>query len=464
MSSIPDAEPSLTAMPFRALLGFSFTNAMTWMIALGTPMVLLAGELGATTFEVGVAYACVFFLLPVQILATATLPRFGYKRQMIFGWSTRAVFLLIPLGLALKAPAEPTPVMVYALVGSVIGFAFFRCLGSCAVMPWIYSHVPEEIRGRYFATDQSLTGVSGVLTLLLCAALFALLPRFEAFVWQYLFAFLGTALSVLLLSRVPDAPKPETTSVGAILAETPQWCLRPGPFREYLLFMLAANLVMTAFPPFIAYYLKVEASLPSDRILVYTALQYVGAIVGSLWMRSRIDRVGVKPAFRIALLVLIGLMGYWISLVVGVSHASSFLPVSYFAFGAAMAHWNAANLKYLPRVCPEEKRALAVSIHSSVVGVLGGAAPIIWGIILKRSDLEAGVEPGRFITYLGLAAVVQFGLFLYIPRLVSGDRSMPPILSNANLLRSMRYFGSLINLVPVPTRSTRKASEETEER
>lgn len=461
MNDSPADPPSLKAMPFRALLGFSFTNAMTWMIALGTPMVLLAGELGATTFEVGVAYACVFFLLPVQILATATLPRFGYKRQMIFGWSSRAVFLLIPLGLAIQAPADPTPMMVYALVGSVVGFAFFRCLGSCAVMPWIYSHVPEEIRGRYFATDQSLTGVSGVLTLLFCAALFAFLPRYEAFVWQYLFALLGTALSVYLLSRVPDAPKPESTSVGAILVETPQWCLRPGPFREYLVFMLAANLVLTAFPPFIAYYLKVEAGLPSDRILIYTALQYVGAIGGSLWMRSRIDRVGVKPAFRIALLTLMLLMGFWIALVAGVRSMTTLLPVSYFAFGAAMAHWNAANLNYLPRVCPEEKRALAVSIHSSVVGVLGGAAPIVWGVLLKRSGLNAGIAPERFITYLGLAAAVQFGLLLYTPRLVSGDRTIPPILSNANLLRTMRYFGSLINLVQPPRAPSRSDKDDS---
>ncbi len=441
--------PSLSQAPFRTLLSFSFTNAMTWMIALGTPMVLLAGELGATTFEVGLAYSCVFFLLPVQILATVGLPRFGYKKQVIFGWAGRGFFLLIPLWLAWISPETPERWMVYLLVGSVIGFTFFRCLGSCGVMPWIYSLVPEDIRGRYFATDQSLTGVSGVITLLLCAGLFAILPIYDAFLWQYLFAIVGAALSVALLTKVPEVEKPDSTSVGAVVRETPQWCTRPGDFRQYLLFMLTANLVLTAFPPFIAYYLKVQAELATDRILLYTAMQYVGSIAGALFLRARIDEVGVKPIFRRALGGLIVLMLYWMGLVIVGSTLLAFLPVSYFLFGAAMAHWNAANLKYLPRVCPKSKRALAVSIHSSVVGVLGGVAPIFWGLLLRHADGSAGMREDRFLLYLGLAASVQLILFFYVPRLTSRNRETPSLWSSAYLLRTMRYVGNLLHLVPV---------------
>jgi len=442
--------PPLTAPPFRALLSFSFTNAMTWMIALGTPMVLLAGELGASTFEVGLAYSCVFFLLPVQILATTTLPRFGYKRQVIFGWTVRGLFLLIPLGLAWLSPSTPSRWMVYLLVGSVIGFAFFRCLGSCGVMPWVYSLVPEEIRGRYFATDQSLTGVSGVMTLLLCAGLFAVLPIYEAFLWQYLFAILGTVLSVSLLVRIPDGPRPQTTTVGTVARETPRWCLRPGDFRQYLVFMLVANLVLTAFPPFVAYYLKMQEALSSERILIFTAMQYVGSIGGALFLRSRIDVVGVKPVFRLALAAQIVLMLYWFALVGAGGWLLLLLPISYFLFGAAMAHWNAANLKYLPRVCPEAQRALAVSIHSSVVGVLGGVAPILWGLLLMRNDGAAGMQENRFMICLGLAAVVQLGLLLYVPQLTSKNRHLPSLWSSAYLLRSMRYVGNLLHLIPPP--------------
>jgi len=67
------------------------------MVVLGTPAVLLAESLGANTFQVGLLYSFVFLLLPVQVIATATLPRFGYKKQVIFGWAIRTLFLVIPI-------------------------------------------------------------------------------------------------------------------------------------------------------------------------------------------------------------------------------------------------------------------------------------------------------------------------------------------------------------------------------
>ena len=148
--------------PYKNLLKFSFFNATTWMIALGTPLVLLAGQLGASSFEVGLIYSFVFLLLPVQILATSTLPRFGYRKQIIFAWLTRGVFLAIPVFLAFLAPEEPRRWMVYALILSAFGFSLFRTLGSCAIMPLLYAKLPEEVRGRYFSTDQAVMGIGAL--------------------------------------------------------------------------------------------------------------------------------------------------------------------------------------------------------------------------------------------------------------------------------------------------------------
>jgi len=445
-------ETSLTHHPLRTLLSFSFANATCLMISLGTPMVLLAGELGASTVVVGFAYAAVFLLLPLQVLATAGLPRFGFKRQMIFGWSGRALFLFIPLGLAFWQPPSGHAGAIAALLTSVIGFALFRSLGSCAVMPWIYHLVPESIRGRYFATDQVLTGLAGVITLLFCAGLFAILPVFTAFAWQYSLALVGSAAAVALLATLPDAPRPTSTSIGEILRATPQWCFRPSQFRRYLGFMLAANLVMTAFPPFIAYYLKVEVGLPTERILLYTALQYVGAITGALIVRGQIDRRGVKPFFRLGLLGQMLLMGYWVGHVHGGALTVTLVPAGYFLFGASVAWWNAAHLKYLPRVCPEEDRALALAIHGSVVGVLGGLAPILWGLVLKETGAEAGMHLDRFSGYLGVTVIVQALLLLSVARLTSEGRELAPVASFGQLARSFRYLGSLINPLDVKRR------------
>ena len=102
----PDDPNSLR--PFRAGYWFGGFNGLTWMMGLGTPMVLLTEQLGGSAFQVGLASSFIVLLFPIQVVATAALPRFGYQRQMVFGWSCRAFFLGVPLSLAWLAPENPS--------------------------------------------------------------------------------------------------------------------------------------------------------------------------------------------------------------------------------------------------------------------------------------------------------------------------------------------------------------------
>jgi MFS family permease len=437
-------QPSLA--PYANLLKFGFFNATTWMIGLGTPLVLLAGELGASSFQVGIAYAFVLLLLPVQILATYTLPRFGYKRQVIFGWAARGVFLLIPLGLASIGPSQPAPWMVYSLIASSFFFSFFRAIGGCAVMPMIYATLPDAVRGRYFATDQAVTGLSGIMTLLLCAALFRLLPTYDAFFWQYAYAIIGTFFTIYYLSQVEDPPKPTSTSLKQIATETPRICLSKSPFRQFLLMMGTNALTNTAFIPLQAYYLKTEAGLSMDRILSFSALQYLGVIIGTLLTRNHVDRIGAKPVFRLSLLSAMAISLYWIFLIQGHSALFAFLPLAFFSFGCSTSLWVTATLKYLPRVCDERKQALHVSVHSAMVGLVGGIAPILWGYLVKIPGNQPGVRTDTFTLFFVALLVSQIGIFFYIPRLTSEHRERPALLTSAGVLRQTRYLSALINL------------------
>ena len=86
MSSLfPTAKSDPELVPFRPGLIFAFFNALAWQIGIGTPMVLFAEQLGASPFQVGLAYSFVFVLTPVQIVSTALLPRYGFKAVMLGG-------------------------------------------------------------------------------------------------------------------------------------------------------------------------------------------------------------------------------------------------------------------------------------------------------------------------------------------------------------------------------------------
>jgi hypothetical protein len=241
--------------PFRAGLAFGVFNGLTWMIGLGTPMVLFAEALGASALQVGLASSFLYLVLPVQVVATASLARLGYKRQMVMGWWIRALFLLVPLGLALHAPQRPASWMADLFVGSVLGFCLLRAFGTAAHLPWMAAILPIEVRGRFFATDHALTSGLGVGTLLLCAALFSRFPGWTAFALVYALALAGSVLAVASLLRLPSAPPPAPVALHTLPGQALALCSRPGLFRFYLALTLLGWSANAALAPFVAYYL-----------------------------------------------------------------------------------------------------------------------------------------------------------------------------------------------------------------
>ena len=442
-------EVSPFAGPYANLLRFSFFNASTWLIGLGTPLVLLATELGANSFEVGLAYSFVFLLLPVQIIATAFLPKLGYKKQIMLAWVARGSSLIIPFFLALMAPAEPTRWMVHALIFATFLFSFFRTFGSCALPPMMYAILPDSVRGKFFSTDQAIVGIAGIVTLILFAGLFNFFPTYTAFSAQYGYALIAVVMTIYFMGKVHDPPKPKKTNINEIVVETPVICLKRSPFRQYLIFMLTSSLMGTAFVPLVTYFLKVELNLGLAQILLLTAVQYCGAIIGTVIMRERIDTYGAKPVFRLSLILSAVISTYWFFLVSGIfPQLEQGLIIIYFFFGISASQWISAHLKYMPRVCDDEKRALHISVHAAAVGIIGGLAPIIWGFMVKVPGLQLGVKLDVFALYFLALLVSQLILFFYVPRLSSKHRDLPSLFSSATTIRPFRYVSQLINMIP----------------
>ena len=220
LSLFPTAARDPELHPVRHGLLFAFFNALTWQVGIGTPVILFAEKLGANSFQVGLVYSFVFLLTPLQVLSTALLPRYGFKKIMMSGWTLRSVFLSVPLILALFAPEQGNPWMVRLLVWSVFFFCVFRAIGAAAIIPWLYALLPPGARGRYFSNDQFLSGLAGVGTLVVCSATFALLPIYTAFIVQYLLALGGSFAANYALQRLPDVPHPTALSLRKVLVGT----------------------------------------------------------------------------------------------------------------------------------------------------------------------------------------------------------------------------------------------------
>ncbi len=456
----PTARSDPELAPFRSGIVFAFFNALSWQIGIGTPMVLFAEQLGATPFQVGLAYSFVFVLTPVQILSTALLPRYGFKAVMLGGWRTRSFFLAVPVVLAALALRGEQPWMVNALVWSVFFFCLFRSIGAASGISWFYAILPEGARGRYFASDQFAAAVASVGTLLACAALFALLPVYWALLAQYVIALVGSTISYFSLRELPDAERPQSISLRTVVRDTPRHLLRPSTFRRYVWLAVAGAVIATPLPPFAAYYLKVGARLSTAQIMGFEVARYAGVMVAAWVIRRRIDETGAKPFFLLALALYAGVGGYWWFFLENGFGGIAGLFGSYFLLGLGAAVWALSNLNYLPKTVTPEARTLTVAIHGAVTAVLGGLSPILWGLLLRSGEgvgrsLDVGVFQWFFVSVV-VGSFVLSSLFARLPE--EKGQPVDPILIGNAILRPFRAVTYLVNLVePRPRRREEKS-------
>lgn len=448
-SLFPTAKSDPELAPFRPGLVFAFFNALAWQIGIGTPMVLFAEQLGATPFEVGLAYSFVFVLTPVQIVSTALLPRYGFKALMLGGWRTRSFFLGVPAALAWFARGGEQSWMVHTLVGSVFFFCLFRSIGAASGTSWFYAILPEGVRGRYFASDQFVSAVAGVGTLLVSAALFALLPVYSALLAQYAIALLGSTISYFALKQLPDAERPVSISLRTVLRDTPRHLFARSTFRTYVWLAVACAMLATPIPPFSAYYLKVGPQFSTGQIMLFEVLRYLGVMTAAWVIRRRIDATGARPFFLLALGIytVVGIF-WWCFLENGFGGVAGIM-IAYFLVGLGAATWAIANLNYLPQIISPEERTLAVSVHGAVTACIGGVSPVVWGVFLKSDDgALRGIDPGVFQWFFVSVVVGAIFISMLLGRLPE-EKGQPvdPIMIGNAILRPFRAMTYLVSLV-----------------
>ena len=431
--------------PYRQGLYFAFFNALNWQVATATPTVLFMAYLGADSFQTGLVYSWPLLLTPIQVLATVLLPQLGFKRLTMAGWGARSWFLLVPLGLALLSRQGTAPWMIRAMVAAMFFYSLSRSVGAAAITTWLQGLVPESVRGRYWSTDQIMSGTASVSTLLLCAACFAWLPLPWAFTLLYTFSIAGAWQALRCLRALPDIERPTVMSLAKIRADTPGHLFGPGQFRPYLWLSVFYFVITTPLVPFGAYYLKTVAGFSAASIMGCTVLQYAGVIGGNWFMRSRIDRTGTKPFLRLAFVLIACIAAGWL---VGLRWTPALpwlIPVLYVMLGAGTGMFGAANVSYLAKILPEKERALPVSLHGALSYFVGGLAPVTWGLVLKGGGVLPSLNLAAFQWFFIVTLAGAMLLVVLVNRLQEKAGHVDPLLEGGWLFRPIRAVTYLIN-------------------
>ncbi len=400
---------------------FALFNALSFQMVLAGPMVLYAKSLGASSTILGLVAGLMPIMTIAQIPAAQFIPRVGYKRFVLGGWSTRVGFIFLMSVVPLMTGFLNAGSRLALIIALLFAFNLSRGLSSCAWLPWITHLVPAGVRGRYLGVDQLCTNGASIAAFLFAAFMLGN----QADPWQFtaVFLFSGAAgfVSLLFLRRIPDVPVPqdEDTGKGPIpwlaMAQHP-------PFRRLLEMNAAWSVAYGGLTTFIVSYLKSSGGFGEQRVLLVMSLSFVGGLA-SYWVAGgRLDRLGSKPVLGFTMAAgALATLGW--ALVAGGVLPRSIGPAAALAFlvGLCNALFSIANNRLAMGIVPAMGRNHFFALFAVVWQLTLGISPILWGILLdavgSRTLTSLGFEWNRFSVFFVLAMAAFAYTFMLTRRL-----------------------------------------------
>ncbi|VVM04419.1 MFS transporter [Methylacidimicrobium tartarophylax] len=401
---------------------FQLFNTASFTLVNGVPMILFFRELGASDFLLGVVASLGPILNLLQIPATRYLPRIGYRRLVVGGWSIRTSFIagmaLLPWAVPLLGGKAVSITMLLFL------FAYNASRGAslCGFLPWMTSLVPDGSRGWFLARDLFFSAVASVIILAGSFLLFRSHTSLSAFSWTFWGSFAAGLCSLWLLKQVPDVPvaaadQPRKRHAGK----------RKGDHRLFDLMgfnLLTASSLSTG-AVFWVPLLQREHQWTPAGVLGLLASQSGLVLLSLMFLRNQVDRFGNRPALLAAILAITTNFGLWLAI------AARLLPVHPITLTLVVASWGigfscfqVGNVHLAMQLAPREGRSEYFARFSVVNSLALGIGPILWGAFLgsfsawKLRIGFAEANPYVFL-FLCLCLLVAASLF-FLARLPGG--------------------------------------------
>lgn len=382
----------------RWLFLFQSFNAVSFMLALGAPLVLLSRYLGATEFQIGLITALTPLLVVLQLPAATLIDRIGCKRLMMAGWRLRSVFLLFIVPLPFLVGKVSPAVLVGCLIAAMFFFNAVRGFATAAWFPFLSHLVAERARGRYLGTEQLVINSCAFLTLIGCGFFLGDSPPPWRFAMLMMVASVAGIVGVSFLRNIPEHyPPPRARRLrrpGAFLTSL-RIAWRHPPFRRTFRFVLIYTLAAFSFPAFLVLYQREGLGWGEGVILQLQAVMTFGVLLSSVALGRAIDRLGSRPIIRIADLCILFFILFWVY-----SAWKGWNP-GYFLAGLVFLLWGVMNsghaiaqIRLALGCCPPRHLTYSLAIFQVLTSLAGAASPIAFGWLLGVSQraLEGGTQ------------------------------------------------------------------------
>ena len=366
---------------------FQIFNAISWMIALGAPLILLVKFLKASATEIGILTALPPLLVMLQLPASHYVERIGFKKMMMFGWSGRAFFILIMAITPLFSRSVSNHFLVLTIIFSLFMFSLLRGFTSCAWMPWISSIIPNDFRGHYVAREQFSINVTGFFLFIILGLFIG--KNTDALHFSIIFTIstISAFVSTIFLNKIPSPPEIIEENNNLNFSSSIKTILKDKTFRIFMFFAIFVSFSLSSIGSFTILFLKDRLNLPENFILYFSALSTLGVLLSVLFWGKISDYFGSKPIVTINLF---GIIAYLLTFFL---FSSKVLPsgigaiaIVYLFMGITGGGYTVAYLKLSMNTVPEERPAVAFAVLSFISSIVTSTVPVIWGIIIDHLE------------------------------------------------------------------------------
>jgi len=428
---------------------FSLYNQLNFQITLGTPMILYAKSLGASSTTIGIVAALAPLLTVLQLPTAYFIPKIGYKRFVLLGWFSRTLTVfslaLLPLVVAFDNTTKSSVMLMALFVFNVL-----RGISTGAWLPWLTTLVPEERRGHFLRRDQTYMQVGGLLAMALSTAVLWSSGKSWRFSLLFFLSACAATLSLYFIRRVPDVEVGDQVKTSG---QPVPWAamLKHPPFKKLLIFTVVYNWVIGGLAAFIVGFLQNIGGFSDGMILACNMFAFIGAAVSIPLVGTLMNRTGTKPVLRIALVCYLWAVICWLLISSNLLTTTPLMVVLiYLILGVAGGLFGIANTRIAMDTMPLMGRNHFFALFTVFTSISLGLAPICWGIFLDsvgRAQFQLGVFlVNRYSLYfLMLTILIAITFVLANPLVEKKGEPLSLALRDAVIYARLRLFARLLN-------------------
>ena len=428
---------------------FSLYNQLNFQIILGTPLILYAKSLGASSTTIGIVAALAPLLTVLQLPTAYFIPRVGYKRFVLLGWFSRTL-TVFSLALLPLLTAFDNATKISLMLMALFIFNVLRGISTGAWLPWLTSLIPEERRGNFLRKDQTYVQIGGLLAMVLSTVV--LWNNAKAWHFALLF-FLSACAATLSLFFIRLVPEVEVGEQVRTSSQPVPWgaMLKYPPFTRLLIFTVVYNWVIGGLAAFVVGFLQHIGGFSDGMILACNVFAFVGAAISVQLVSGLMNRTGTKPILRISLVCYFWAVICWLLISSELLTTTPLMVVLiYLILGVAGGLFGIANTRIAMDTMPLMGRNHFFALFTVFTSISLGLAPICWGIFLDcvgHTQFQLGLfHVNRYSLYfLMLTGLVVVTFILANPLVEKKGEPLSLALRDAVIYARLRLFNRLLN-------------------